>query len=724
MADIQSVIEQMADAGLTGITAADLIVDGRVQRFRPDDSKSKTGWYVLFSFPTENGGALIAGKFGDWRWGNEGQKVAVRGTKLGADERRQLAREMADKARAAKQARQQEARRAAATARRVWQKLKITGSSPYLERKQIQGYGARFSRKHTLALPLLDMRGGIHGLQLIYPEPQPGGGDKRFWPTGVSKRGTFMRIGPEPMADDPLVLCEGYATGCSIHEASGFTVFVAWDCGNLAPVAQAVRGVYGRNPLIVAGDDDYQTAGNPGKSAATAVADKHRGVALVPKFAARAGEKWTDFNDLHVAEGLAAVREQVQAAARHPKFQDWRIRLNKLENGRPVADIGNTRLVLANDPAWAEVLGYCDFSYRTMKRCAPPFAGGETGEWSDADTNRLRIWLADNYRFTPRTADADGAIQVVAQGRRFHPVREYLESLPWDGENRVAYWPADVFGVEPLDDYAMAVAVKWMVASVARVMRAPVKADCVLILEGPQGLGKSEGLRILGGDWFSDTHFELGDKDGYQQMNGVWICEQSELDSFNKAETTRAKAFYSSQTDRYRPPYGHRPQDFARQCVFAGSTNQGSYLKDVTGNRRYWPLLCRKLDREYLIANRDQLWAEAVALYRQDVPWWPMAEELPLFEREQEARFAEDAWESLIVAWLDDPSQRTIEAFSTADILEGALRLQPHQMKPPEQMRVGLIMARLGWRKARPRKADGKRAWMYVRPAEKAEDAA
>jgi putative DNA primase/helicase len=398
---------------------------------------------------------------------------------------------------------------------------------------------------------------------------------------------------------------------------------------------------------------------------------------------------------------------------------EWQDLLLLNKTGDLKGDIGNVQLILENDPKWKGVVGYCDFSYRIMKRKPPPFGKqSDVGEWTDADTSRLRIWFSHNYGITPKNADAHEAILVVAQEQRFHPVADYLTGLEWDGLRRVGTWLTEYLGVDQ-GAYSMAVAKKWLIAAVARVMRYPVKADCVLILEGNQGLGKSSALEVLGGGWFSDTHFALGEKDGYQQMQGVWICELAELDSFNKAESTRAKQFFGGKEDRYRPSYGRIAQNFPRQCVFAGTTNQENYFKDATGNRRYWPVMCKFIDVEALARDRDQLWAEALQLYRDGEEWWPSDDEKPLFEVEQDERFDNDAWEDLIVAWLIDPEQGATQQFTIDSILSGALRMEPAQMKPPEQKRVGQIMTRLGWRKSRPYIEDrGKRVRknVYSRP--------
>lgn len=465
----------------------------------------------------------------------------------------------------------------------------------------------------------------------------------------------------------------------------------------------------------------------------------------------------TDWNDLANAEGKDAAKRQLvegyervlaanqvpesahrdQNAARRgggtaqefPDFGDWRSDLTKTQTGAFAANIFNAKHVLENDKEWAGVLGYCDFSYRVMKRRPPPFDGGDLGEWTDADTDRLRIWMCKRYGFTPKTGDADGAVVVVAQANRFHPVRDYLDGLVWDKKPRVRQWLTTYLGVEPLGDedsdrrrydrYVSLVGTMWLVAAVARVMRPPVKADCVLILEGKQGLGKSTALAILGGQWFTDTHFALGEKDGYQQMQGVWLCELAELDAFNKAESTRAKQFFASEEDRYRPAYGRRTQAFARQCVFAGTTNQDNYLKDPTGNRRYWPVFCHRLDHQALARDRDQLWAEAVQLYRLNEPWWVQDHDKGLFEEQQEARYSADVWEDLIREWLADPVHSD-DYYTTAAIMEGALHLEPSHMRQPEQTRVGMIMSRLGWTKRKKtitqRNGSTMRKWVYERP--------
>ena len=347
----------------------------------------------------------------------------------------------------------------------------------------------------------------------------------------------------------------------------------------------------------------------------------------------------------------------------------------------------------------------------------------------DADDDRLRIWLGEFYGFIPKVSDATGAVLVAAQSCKYHPVREYLTSLVWDKKPRVRSWLAEYLGVaaqdvdsetsDRYDRYVSLVGTKWLIAAVARVMRAPIKADCVMILEGNQGLGKSTAVDILGGEWFSDTHFALGDKDGYQQMQGVWLCELAELDSFNKAESTRSKQFFSSKEDRYRPSYGRRAIAFPRQCVFVGSTNRKDYLKDATGNRRYWPVWCTKIDAGRLRADRDQLWAEALQLFNLGESWWVDDCDTDLFEAEQEKRFNPDVWEEVISEFLYDPQFDPKPHYTTADIMEHALKLQPGQMKPPEQTRVGLIMSRLNWQKKKITiTADGekRRAYVYLRP--------
>jgi predicted P-loop ATPase len=240
-----------------------------------------------------------------------------------------------------------------------------------------------------------------------------------------------------------------------------------------------------------------------------------------------------------------------------------------------------------------------------------------------------------------------------------------------------------------------------------------VKMDNVLIFEGLQGQGKSTVLAILSNPWFTDTPLVLGDKDSFQQMQGVWMIELAELDSFNRADHTRAKQFFGSQIDRYRPSYGRMTQTFPRQCVFAGTTNQAEYLRDATGNRRYWPVKCTGVDAQALRRDRDQLWAEAFVAYSGGEKWWPSNTHTPLFEDQQEKRFDVDVWEALIDQWLCATTKPRVMMH---EIMAEALCLEASQMKPPEQKRVGQIMAHLGWVKVRARVAGGRETG-YERPA-------
>lgn len=402
---------------------------------------------------------------------------------------------------------------------------------------------------------------------------------------------------------------------------------------------------------------------------------------------------------------------------------DWTRRMLRTKDGTPKACSLNVRLILENDERWAGVIGYCRFSSQIMKYGLPPLPNAALGAIGDADIDGVRQWIAEHYGFEPNDRDTIGAIRVVAASNARHPVAEYLQGLEWDGVSRVEFFLYRYFDADDSDDeggknngkeaYIKAVARKFLVAAVARVMNPPVKADCVLILEGNQGVGKSTAItRLFGQHWATDAPFHLGDKDGYLQINGRWCVELAELDSFNKAESTRAKQFFGAITDRYRPPYGRAVEDHPRQCIFVGTTNTGGYLRDSTGNRRYWPVRVGQIDLEALEMDRDQIWAEAYHLYQSGEKWWPLDNEMHLFELEQDARYAEDAWQSIVRDWLESPSSNTISGVTVAEVFQGALDMDPAHMRPPEQQRIGQIMRRLGWNRRRsgPR---GKRVWKY-----------
>jgi predicted P-loop ATPase len=252
-----------------------------------------------------------------------------------------------------------------------------------------------------------------------------------------------------------------------------------------------------------------------------------------------------------------------------------------------------------------------------------------------------------------------------------------------------------------------------MISAVARIMRPGVKADCVLILEGDQGIKKSTALRVLGDPWFTDEIAELGSKDAALQAAGVWIVELGELASMRRAEMNRVKAYISRTTDRYRPPYGRLVVERPRECVFAGSVNEREWHDDVTGARRFWPVKCNSIDIDSLHRDRDQLWAEAVARYKAKEPHYLHEMRLiRLAQAETGERKQVDPWEPIIGDWL---AHQIGTETSVRVILGECLKLEIGKIGIPEQMRVGRILTSWGWQKYRPLKGRV-REWRYSPP--------
>lgn len=384
----------------------------------------------------------------------------------------------------------------------------------------------------------------------------------------------------------------------------------------------------------------------------------------------------------------------------------------------------NVFYVLDTLSEWRGVIAFDEFANRTVKTRTTPF-GAPVGEWTNSDDLELGLWLSEHVDFVGANDQAImQGVALAAHKNRIHPPRDYLNSLKWDGTERLEFWLKKVFEAVELNghpdgnEYLKRVGEKFMIGAVARIFEPGCKFDNMLVLEGKQGRGKSTAIRILFGDWFSDTQLELQNKDAYAQLDGIWGYEIGEMDAFSRAEATRVKAFVTSQVDRYRAAFERRPESHARSTVFIGTTNQDEYLKDPTGARRFWPVrVSEDVNFDALRAERDQLWAEAVARYRAGEKWHVTPQEQEdYFAAEQKAREVPDPWFDAIEDWLQtEPASahQYAAGYRIIDVLKGAVGFHVERAAPTRQesQRVASILRQLGYE--RYRESTGKRGYRY-----------
>lgn len=396
----------------------------------------------------------------------------------------------------------------------------------------------------------------------------------------------------------------------------------------------------------------------------------------------------------------------------------WKRQLTRRKDDGVEGTLHNCMLILENDDRLSGMLWLNESSNQVVLATDPPWTGGNRDEFTDADSCELAAWLQAPERYHMSASDelALKSVITVARRHRRHPIREYLQSLTWDGTPRVERMFVELFGAED-KTYNTQAAVCFMVSAVSRLLwldpKQPFtgsKVDFMLVLEGGQGKKKTSSFEALfGANWFVETLESPSGKDFYQVILGCWGVEIAEMDGFSKADVTSVKGAITRRVDKYRAPYERVPRSYRRECVFVGTTNETEYLRDATGGRRFLPV--RVLDDgvielEKIIELRDQLWAEAVRMFNDGVQWWRLPDDA---EAEQEERYQEDSWEGRIQRWMEGRAagDRAYPAHlmwgtpvpwtTTDEILQWAIGADAAKHGRPEQMRVSAIMKRLGW---------------------------
>jgi len=412
------------------------------------------------------------------------------------------------------------------------------------------------------------------------------------------------------------------------------------------------------------------------------------------------------------------------------KLPDFSELLIKTKEGTPKALLANAITALRFHPEWTGVLAFNEFSLYTVTKKQTPWQKPIGSNWTDYDDSMSADWLQRNGILISSKV-AGEAVQTIAKENRFHPVKDYLKSVTWDGSPRSDQWLITYLGASDTP-FIRAVGARWLVSAVARVFRPGCQVDHTLLLEGPQGIRKSTALRILASDeWFADHISDLGSKDSRIELHGKWVLELGELDRVKRGELERVKAFLTARTDHFRVPYGRRAEDVPRSCVFAASTNDQTPFTDESGNRRFWPVRCGSIDIPALTRDRDQLLAEAYQQYQDGCPWWLDTQELnDAARKEQDQRYDVGVWDDVILALVDEPKQTsetdgaqlpiepfnsTREAVTVTDVLIHAIGKPMDRCTQADRNLVARCLIHDGWKRVQETKGALRGRWFYHR---------
>lgn len=398
----------------------------------------------------------------------------------------------------------------------------------------------------------------------------------------------------------------------------------------------------------------------------------------------------------------------------------WREKLDKTKDGRLRQTYKNVKRIFEN--VSPSLFKRNTFSLKDIYGVNTPW-GGKTGRvLDDDDTTKAKDWLVEKHGLEAGLGMVLEAISAIALNNEFHPVRDYLNSLEWDGTPRIDTWLKDYMGAVMPEPYLSEVSRKVLCAMVARIFKPGCTYEFVLVMEGPEGIGKSTASAILASEeYFVDRLPDLNDKDAMLGLQGIWVVELSELAGAKRADSEQLKAFFASRMDKFRVPYGRKWKEFPRQSVFMGTTNERDYLKSKTGNRRFWPVEVTKCEFDNLKRDRDQLLAEAKFAYE-------LGEFLNLTHPRaitqarviQDSRISEDEESGMdhkFAAFLKEEYERPVEKrfyhprFSVSDLFDGSVVGMPFGSYKEDMRHILLATAILRRRGFEKKHFEGRIFW-------------
>ena len=403
---------------------------------------------------------------------------------------------------------------------------------------------------------------------------------------------------------------------------------------------------------------------------------------------------------------------------------DWKDDIIFNADGGPKATSQHNYITfISHHPDLAEIFVFNEFSLQiTLTKCPPWDSADKFKPHSvtDEDITFCQAQL-EHYGLAPKFDGTRKAIMAAASKRAFHPARTFFMELKdkWDGTKRLDRWLSYYMGVEP-SEFASVVGRKWLIAAVRRVFQPGCKFDTMLILEGPQNIGKSLALKELatfgGVSYFTDSVGDIQRKEAAMVMHGVLIVELAELDALSKAEITQIKSWITRQEDHYRPPYAATIRKAPRQCVLAGTVNpEGAYLKDSTGNRRFWPVWCTAVDLVALVNDREQLWAEAVIAHLDGEVLYLTGDEIGIANRAQEERYQDDIWADDLDLYISVHREVSVRV-----ICRDLLSIPMERRNVVQEKRIIRHLTNRGWKRAQRRLdvTSDSLTWCYISPEE------